>query len=349
MDRYEADWGVVERGWRAHVLGEADRTFRGLKEAITTLREEGGAHASDQSLPPFVIVDDNGDPVGRIEDGDSVCIFNFRSDRVIEISKAFEYDTFDAFDRKRHPRVRFAGMMQYDGDQELPKHFLVPSPRVRRTSGEFLCKTGVRTFACAETRKFGHITFFWNGNRSEAIDSSLEKYHEVPSDTAPFDEAPQMKAREVTEAAITAVRSGDYDLVRVNYANADMVGHTGDLSAAITACEIVDECVGRLLDVTEEVGGRWLLTADHGNADNMVQREKDTHSPRRDPDSNRPLPCKSHTVAPVPVCFGGCLPDSIRFLDDSCFERRPGLANVTATFISLLGYKPPDFYEKSLI
>ena len=163
MDRYEADWGMVERGWRAHGLGDAPHKFKCPKEALTELKKDG---ATDQYVAPFVIVGDDGEAVGTIQDDDAVVICNFRADRVVEISKAFEYADFDSFDRVRFPKTKFVGLMQYDGDLKLPANYLVPPPLIERTSGEWLAKNGLKTFACSETQKFGHVTFFWNGNRS---------------------------------------------------------------------------------------------------------------------------------------------------------------------------------------
>ena len=223
MDRYEADWKIVERGWKAHVLGEAPHSFKDAKTAVETLRGSGDAAVSDQWLDPFVIVDDAGVPVGTVEDGDAVVLTNFRADRVIEISKAFEYADFTAFDRVRWPKTRFVGMMQYDGDLKLPARYLVPPPAITRVSGELLAASGVSTFACSETQKFGHVTFFWNGNRSGYFDESLETYVEIPSDAVPFNEAPDMKAREITEAGKEALLSKKFKMVRINYANPDMV------------------------------------------------------------------------------------------------------------------------------
>ena len=150
---------------------------------------------------PFVVVDAEGAPVGTIQDGDAVVISNFRSDRVIEISKAFEYADFAEFDRVRVPQgLRFVGLMQYDGDLKLPARYLVPPPVISRTSGEYLAKNGLRTFACSETQKFGHVTFFWNGNRSGYFDEALETYVEIPSDNCVFNQKPLMKATEITDA-----------------------------------------------------------------------------------------------------------------------------------------------------
>eukprot|EP01025_Chloroclados_australasicus_P065518 TRINITY_DN8926_c0_g2_i1.p1 TRINITY_DN8926_c0_g2~~TRINITY_DN8926_c0_g2_i1.p1 ORF type:complete len:458 (-),score=88.04 TRINITY_DN8926_c0_g2_i1:188-1516(-) len=348
MDRYEADWNIVKRGWYAHVLGEAENgnNFKDPVEAVKALRAKSGnpeKPVSDQFLESFVIVGDDDKPVGTVEDGDSVIIFNFRADRVVELSKAFEYENFTSFDRKRYPKVKFVGIMQYDGDLKLPQNYLVPPPVIKNVSGVYLCASGVRTFAVSETQKFGHVTFFWNGNRSGYFDENLETFLEIPSDDCVFNEKPAMKAREIAEAAKEAMLSGKFDMIRVNFANPDMVGHTGDLEATKFACEVVDKCVGELLETCDSVNGRWLLTADHGNADDMVQRTK-----KGEPiyEEGKPVPLTSHTLAPVGVGLGGKgLPDSVKLKKDF----KAGLANITATYINLLGLKAPDFYQPSLI
>lgn len=343
MDRYEADWPMVERGWRAHVLGEAPHKFTCPKDALKELKKDG---TTDQYIAPFVIVDDAGKAVGTIEDNDAVVIGNFRADRVVEISKAFEYEDFKEFDRVRFPKTKFVGLMQYDGDLKLPANYLVPPPLIERTSGEWLAKNGLKTFACSETQKFGHVTFFWNGNRSGYFNEKLETYVEIPSDNVPFNQAPLMKAREITAAGKEALLSGKYDVVRINYANPDMVGHTGDMKATVAACEECDACVKELLDLVEELGGMFLVTADHGNADDMVQRDK-KGAALKDPATGELLPLTSHTLAPVPVAIGGpALPADIKFRDDL---PNAGLANVTATYINLMGYEAPAEMEPSLI
>ncbi len=341
MDRYEADWRIVQRGWEAHVHGRA-RPFPSAEDAILTYRAEQPG-ISDQVLPPFVVAEE-GRPVGTIEDGDAVLFFNFRGDRAIEISRAFEEEEFPHFDRGRRPKVLYAGMMEYDGDLHIPSRYLVAPPAIDRTVSEYLVATGVRQFAVAETQKFGHVTYFWNGNRSGAFDEELETYVEVPSDRVPFEQRPWMKAAEVADEVIGAVRSGRYPFIRVNFANGDMVGHTGVMDAAIIAVEAVDLCLRRVWDAVRQAGGVMVVTADHGNADQMYQRKKDG-SILRD-EGGRPLPLTSHTLNPVPFVIADPRPSP-------GYELRPlperGLANVAATILTLLGFDPPEEFLPSLI
>ncbi|KAG6548579.1 hypothetical protein Mapa_010068 [Marchantia paleacea] len=339
-----ADWKIVERGWHAHVLGEAPHQFQSAVEAITTIKKND-PETNDQYMPPFVVVDKSGAPVGPIVDGDAVVIFNFRADRVAQLSKAFEYEDFKKFDRKRYPKVKFAGMMQYDGDLKLPKNYLVSPPLIERTSGVYLVKNGIRTFACSETQKFGHVTFFWNGNRSGKLDEQLETYREIVSDTCPFNEKPKMKADQISKAAKEAILSGKYDFIRVNLANGDMVGHTGDFGSVLIACEAVDKGVKVMLDAIKQVGGIYMVTADHGNADDMAQRNKEGEA-IKDEEGNA-IPLTSHTLAPVPCAIGGPgLPANIKFRTDL---PNAGLANITATFMNLLGFEAPADYEPTLL
>ncbi len=341
MDRYEADWSVVERGWHAHVLGDGPR-YPSAQAAIAAMRAEDPS-ASDQYLGPFV-VEEAGTPVGPIVDGDAVICFNFRGDRVIEISRAFEEQDFTPFDRKRVPHVTYAGMMEYDGDLKIPSRSLVDPPDIDKTAGEYLVHAGVRTFATSETHKFGHVTYFWNGNASGRFDDKLETYREIESDPRPFVDAPEMKAAAITDAAIEALKSGKYDHVRLNLANGDMVGHTGDLEATVRACAVVDEQVGRLVAAINDVGGAFLITDDHGNADDMVQRDKSGGAKLVD---GKPVPKTSHTLAPVPVCIGGpALGEGWALRDDM---PDAGLANLTSTYVNMLGYQTPEGYVQSLL
>ncbi|XP_021767606.1 2,3-bisphosphoglycerate-independent phosphoglycerate mutase [Chenopodium quinoa] len=344
MDRYENDWEVVKRGWDAQVLGEAPYKFRNAVEAVKKLRED--TKANDQYLPPFVIVDENGKAVGPIVDGDAVVTFNFRADRMTMLAKALEYEKFDNFDRVRYPKIRYAGMLQYDGELKLPSHYLVSPPEIERTSGEYLVHNGVRTFACSETVKFGHVTFFWNGNRSGYFNSALEEYVEIPSDSGiSFNEQPKMKALEIGERARDAILSRKFHQIRVNIPNGDMVGHTGDVEATVVACKAADEAVKMIFDAIEQVGGIYVVTADHGNAEDMVKRDK-KGQPQLDKDGNVQI-LTSHTLQPVPIAIGGPgLAPGVRFRND---VPDGGLANVAATVINLHGYEAPSDYEPTLI
>ncbi len=342
MDRYEADWSIVKRGWDAHVLGEA-RAFRSAREALDAFRREDPA-IIDQYLPSFVIVDEAG-PVGPILDGDSVIFFNFRGDRAIEISRAFEEDAFTKFDRVRRPDALYAGMMEYDGDLKIPSRYLVSPPAIDRTVSEYLARAGCRQFAISETQKFGHVTYFWNGNRSGKFDEATETYQEIPSDRVEFDQRPWMKAADITDAVIAAVRSGSYDFIRLNYPNGDMVGHTGHLEAAIVAAETVDLSLGRLLPVIAECGGIALITADHGNLDEMYQLDK-KGAIQRDA-QGVPVPRTAHTLNPVPfIVYDPGFAGGYRL---ATTDGRPGLGNVAATILFFLGYEPPEGYLPSLV
>ena len=225
MDRYEANWKMVENGWHTHVLGEG-RQFASAKEAIETYRAETGV--IDQDLPAFVIAE-NGAPVGTIEDGDSVIFYNFRGDRAIEISKTFEAGAdFDKFDRVRVPAVIYAGMLEYDGDLHIPSRYLVAPPAITNTMGEYLADTGVTQYAISETQKYGHVTYFWNGNKSGKFDEATETYSEIPSDVVPFEQRPWMQCAYIADQVIAAIESGKYQSIRCNFPNGDMDGHTGN-------------------------------------------------------------------------------------------------------------------------
>ncbi len=340
MDRYEANWSMVERGWYTHVLGEG-RLFDSTREAIETLRKE--TQAIDQDLPSFVIAE-NGKPVGTINDGDSVIFFNFRGDRAIEITRAFEEANFNYFDRKRWPQVTYAGMLEYDGDLHIPSRYLVNPPSIKHTMGEYLARTGVSQLAIAETQKFGHVTYFWNGNNSGKFDEILETYVEIPSDIIPFQQRPWMKAAEITDKMIELLCTGNYKFARLNFANGDMVGHTGDYQAAKIAVETVDLCIGRLLPVINKLGGVMIITADHGNADEMYEVDKKTGKAKLN-EAGGPKAKTSHTLNKVPfIVYDPANNGKYRLIEGDF-----GLANIASTVVNLLGYEAPDIWEKTMI
>ena len=328
MDRYKADWAMVKRGWDTHVRG-VGRTFASAEEAITTYREENPGMI-DQDLPPFVIAKD-GAPIGKMADGDSVILTNFRGDRAIEISMAFDDPDFAEFDREEVPAVLYAGMLQYDGDLALPKRFLVNPPEIKDTLTEVLCAAGVKEYAVAETQKCGHVTYFWNGNRSGKVDPELEDYEEIPSDKVSFDERPWMKCAEVTDAVLAAMESGKYGFIRCNYPNGDMVGHTGSLEATIIGVAAVDLCLARIMPVAEKLGYTVLITADHGNADEMLEKNKKGKVAVR----------TAHSLNPVPFIMYG----TDRELKEGAF----GLANIAPTVVDLMGIEAPASWMESML
>ena len=341
MDRYGADWPMVERGYRCHTFGEG-RPFGSAADAVETMYREAddaGEGTGDQNLAEFVVVDDDGNPVGTIRDGDAVVMFNFRGDRAIEISQAYDDDEFDHFDRsgadRPRPDVYFAGMLEYDGDLHVPTNYLVDPPEIDRTMSHYLCAEGVRSFAVSETQKFGHVTYFWNGNRSGYIDPSLEHYVEIPSDNVEFDETPAMKVREITAEVIDLLRSGEYRFGRLNFPSGDMVGHTGNLEATVEAMTVIDECVAELTTVIEELDGVLVFTADHGNAD-IMYTERD----------GKRVVKTSHTLSPVPFAIYDPNYDGEYHM---AAPADAGLTNVAATLLNLLGYEAPDDYRPSLI
>ncbi|MBR6808233.1 MAG: 2,3-bisphosphoglycerate-independent phosphoglycerate mutase [Clostridia bacterium] len=343
MDRYEANWAMVELGWKTHVLGEG-RTFASAKEAIETFRAETGV--IDQDLPPFVIAKD-GVPVGTVEDGDSVVFFNFRGDRAIEISKTFEAGAdFDKFDRVRVPSVVYAGMLEYDGDLHIPTKYLVSPPEITNTMGEYLTSAGISQYAISETQKYGHVTYFWNGNKSGKFSEELETYVEVPSDIVPFEQRPWMKCAEITDLLIEALESGKYECLRVNFPNGDMVGHTGSLEATVCSMEALDLQLGRILKALDKVGGVAVITADHGNADEMAETDKKTGAPKRNKDGS--LKAKtSHTLNRVPcIIYDNVSRDTYDVCEDN---GQFGLSAVAATVVNLLGYEKPEMWDDGVI
>ena len=340
MDRYDANWPMVEKGWRTHVLGEGPQ-FANATAAVNGLREKHPG-TIDQDLPEFVIAE-NGQPIGTIEDGDAVVFYNFRGDRAIEITRAFVEADFDKFDRVRYPQVTFAGMLQYDGDLQLPKRFLVSPPAITNTSGEWFSKAGIRQFACSETQKFGHVTYFWNGNRSGKFEG--ETYLEVPSDVVPFEQRPWMKAAEIADAMIAAIQSGEHKVLRCNFANGDMVGHTGNFEAARIAIEAVDLSLARLLQAVDAAGGVALITADHGNADEMFEIDKKTRQPAQNKDGSFKAKT-AHTLNPVPLILYDNVSGGKLGLNQT---ETAGLSSIAATVANLLGLEKHASWDESVL
>ncbi len=328
MDRYEANWAMVEKGWQTHVQG-IGRQFASASEAIETYRAETGV--IDQDLPAFVVARD-GAPVAKIANGDSVILFNFRGDRAQEISLAFDRKDFDKFDRGDYTGVAFAGMLQYDGDLNIPENYLVQPPVITNTLTEVLCQAGVREYAVSETQKYGHVTYFWNGNRSGKVCEELEVYEEIPSDVIPFEQAPAMKSKEITEKMVAAMASKEFGFLRCNFPNGDMVGHTGVMDAVVYAMECVDNGLRAILDAADQYGYTVLITADHGNADQMTETKKGKTSVRT-----------AHSLNPVPFIIYD--KDQVWEVKDGAF----GLANVAPTVVKMMDLTAPDCWEESIV
>ncbi len=342
MDRYNADWDMVARGWSTHVHGEG-RQFVSAREAIETYRTERSG-VLDQDLPAFVIAAD-GSPVGTIDDGDSVVLFNYRGDRAIELSRAFDEEELSEFDRGRRPDVLFAGMMQYDGDLGIPRRYLVTAPVIDRTLGQYLSITGVPQFAVSETQKYGHVTYFFNGNRSGKFDAKLEEYVEVASDRTPFEERPWMKAAEITDVTLLAIRDNRHRFIRLNYPNGDMVGHTGVFQAVRIGVEAVDLCLGRLIRGVREVGGILVVSADHGNSDDMFELDKKTGEVVLDEDGV-PKPKTAHSLNPVPAfVYDPAGTANLRLAG----HRDLGISSLAATCLVCMGLQPPADYTPSIV
>ncbi len=328
MDRYEANWSMVEKGWQTHVQAKG-RMFASAKEAIETYRAETGC--IDQDLPAFV-VERKGEPVAKIANGDSVILFNFRGDRAQEISLAFDRKEFDKFDRGDYTGVMFAGMLQYDGDLNIPENYLVQPPVIENTLTEVLCQAGIHEYALSETQKYGHVTYFWNGNRSGKVCEELEVYEEVPSDVIPFEQAPAMKSKEITEKMVAAMASGKFQFLRCNYPNGDMVGHTGVMDAVVYAMECVDNGLAAILEAADKYGYTVLITADHGNADQMTETKKGKTSVRT-----------AHSLNPVPfIIYDNSRTYTIK-------DGNYGLANVAPTVVKMMGLAAPECWEESMV
>lgn len=351
MDRYGADWPMVARGYRCHVHGDGPATDSATAAVIAARAAQ--PDLGDQDLPAFV-VHRQGAPAGVMRDGDAVIAWNFRGDRMLELTDAFEADAFAHFERgyagRARPRVHFVGMTQYDGDTLRPQRFLVAPPTIDNTLGERLARSGLRQLAVSETQKFGHVTYFWNGNRTGAFDATRETYVEVKSSNVPFVDQPAMQAEAIVDATAQHLQTGQFEFARLNFPNGDMIGHTGHFEATVRAMEAVDRALARLCKiVVAQQGGVLLVTADHGNAEDMLERHGKTGQLVTDV-QGRFQPKTSHSCNPVP--FGAIVPARLRSRCralPALHSGQAGLANVAATCAQLLGLAPPTQWKPPLL
>ena len=336
MDRYNADWNMVQRGYMCHVHGQGER----FPDAASAIQQyyEADPKRDDQWIPSFVI-----DDYSRMKDGDAVLLFNFRGDRAIEISRALEEKNFSEFDRGIHPDIFFAGMMEYDGDLHVPTHYLVAPPQIDDTVGERMANAQKRVLSISETQKFGHVTYFFNGNKSEAL--PFEEQIELPSHNVPFDQLPEMSAREVTQKVCEAIEEGSFDLIRLNLANGDMVGHCGDFAATVQAMECLDECLAHIYNACMKRSSILLITADHGNADEMYQFDsaKGTYKSK----NGQRIPSTSHSKNPVPCILID--PEGQWTLRGDTASIAGGIAQIGATLLDLVQLPIPSHYLPSLV
>ncbi len=338
MDR-DNDWAKVQRGWQAHVLGKADLRVRSAMQAIEQARAEQ-PDVVDQDLPGFVVVDAEDQAIGCIHDHDAVVMMNFRADRAIELTEAFCLPDFQGFDRQRYPQVFFVGMMVYDEDRGLPQRQLLGPAKPEFGLGRLLVERGIRQFRLTETQKYPHVTFFFNGGYREPLDAALEDYILLPSDKGvSFADHPQMQAAGIADKAIELLQTSSYGFGLINFANADMVGHCGHLPAAIQAVEAVDTAVGRIIAALHEVGGAAIITADHGNADQMTIANK----------AGVEMSTK-HSINPVPcivVDSRGATP-VLWSAEPGDPEQTPGLSHLAATVLRLMDEPVPAWMNRSL-
>ncbi|GAV20036.1 2,3-bisphosphoglycerate-independent phosphoglycerate mutase [Mariprofundus micogutta] len=341
MDR-DYDWSKVEQGWNMMVHGQCEQRFPSMLAAINHFRERQ-PDIVDQDLPGFVIVDQDNQALGKMTDGDAVVMVNFRGDRAVEITEAFELDDFDGFDRGDKPDLTYAGMMVYDEDRNLPKLQLMGPTKVDNPFGKRILELGIKQFRLTETQKYPHVTFFFNGGYRQPLDESMEDYILIPSDKGvSFSDAPQMKAAEIAGKAVELIESGEYGFGLINFANADMVGHCGNMASAIEAVEAVDKAVGQIVEALEQAGGAALITADHGNAEEMLVATKTGHEPST-----------KHSVNPVPcILFDAAYDGSYQLRQPDAADAAlavPGLSHLAATLFEMMGYAVPDDLNPSLI
>lgn len=322
MDR-DNRWERVEKAYRAMVLGEGEKAACG----VCAMQNSYDRGDMDEFVLPTVI-EKEGVPVAKIRKGDSIIFFNFRPDRARQITRAFTDPAFDGFKHDYFP-VFFVCMTQYDKTFQNVEVAFKPQT-LNNTLGEYLSKNGKTQFRIAETEKYAHVTFFFNGGVEQP--NPGEERVLVPSPkVATYDLKPEMSAYEVTEKAVELIKSGKYDVMILNFANSDMVGHTGVLDAAVKAVKAVDECVGKVVDAIKSVGGEALITADHGNSDMMI-----------DPETGGPF--TAHTTNPVPLILVS------RRYQQAKLREGGILADLAPTMLDLIGLpKPEEMTGSSLI
>lgn len=330
-DRYENDWDMVARGWDAMVNGEADYFFKTPEEAISILRRIN-PEVQDQDLPAFVIVDENEKPVGKIETGDALIYFDFRKDRAIEIAEAFCCSDFTHFNRGnyRPTDVYFVGMTEYNSDTHIPEHRLIQPIPFEETLHQFLGERGISQLAVSETVKYGHVTYYFDGNSYEKAPG--EEFIEIDSFKDPPVDRPWMRSADITDTVIENLDK--YKFIRLNFPNGDIVGHTANMEATIISIEAVDLCLARIAKEVDKLGGVLVIVADHGNAEELKSADGEKKT--------------SHTTNKVPCIICDNTVNKTKYILNNVSN--PGLANLAATMAVLLGRNDyPEKWEQPLI
>jgi 2,3-bisphosphoglycerate-independent phosphoglycerate mutase len=307
---------------------------RPAPDALTAIQRSYDEGVTDEFIKPAVIVDEAGQPVATIGDGDAVVCFNFRADRVRQISRAFTLPDFDGFEREMLRDLIYIAMTEYE--KNMPYQVAFQNDDVAVPLAKVISDAGLRQFHAAETEKYPHVTFFFNGGREQPFPGEDWQIVPSPKDVPTYDLKPEMSAYGVRDVVLHAIASDQYDFILVNYANPDMVGHTGVIPAVVKACEVVDECTGAIVDAVVARGGVALVMADHGNAELMI-----------DPETGGPH--TAHTTNPVPTYL---IAAPGLGLDKGQVALRDGgrLADVAPTILDLLGLDPaPQMTGKSLI
>lgn len=323
MDR-DNRWDRVEKAYHALVSGEGLTA----SDPVDAIEKSYASGVTDEFMLPTVILDSAGAPVATIQDGDGVLFFNFRADRARELTRALTQSDFSQFNRKKVPSLcSFATMKLYDEKMPLPAAF--HPVKLTNILGEVVSRAGLKQFRIAETEKYAHVTYFFNGGEEKSFPGEDRFLIPSPKDVATYDLKPEMSAFQVTEELEKRIRSGEYGFILVNYANPDMVGHTGVLSAGIKAVEVIDECLGRVLSAVRDVNGIACITSDHGDIEQMV--EYDTGNPHT-----------AHTTNLVPF-----------IITKKGIKLRPGtgiFADIAPTILELAGIeKPAEMTGRSLI
>jgi 2,3-bisphosphoglycerate-independent phosphoglycerate mutase len=313
MDR-DQRWERTEEAYRLLRNGEG----RSRRDPVASIFESYSEGISDEFVKPIVIVDDDGKPIAPVQDGDSVIFFNFRSDRARQITRAFTEDDFSFFDRGPKPDIRFTCMTYYDRQFALPVAF--GPEHLDQILADVFAEAGLKNLRVAETEKYAHVTFFFNGG-VEPVFAGEERILVPSPRVATYDLKPEMSAYGITDEVVKQIENSRFDVVIMNYANADMVGHTGDLEATIKAVEVIDECLGRVVDATRAKGGTVIITADHGNAEQMI-----------DPVTGQIF--TAHTTNPVPVILIGDGHPSL--------QEGGSLRDIAPTVLGILGLQRPE-------